>query len=544
MTWTYEDATRHHKFLALCDAWISDTNAGISRHRLKQLTHTAQRITLATEESNLRETKRGWEWAVPVDKFPLAYPGEKPPTSDEVGEQRFGVEIIEGKQTKVIYMIKDCHARPWCYDVSTKFTEGTRLTEVLDEAHSDSDEDRHRAVKEKKEQAASITHQRNSSMSAMAFNALKALAATGFRNTVSRKAEPKDADSSEDEQPVNPFAEAMASLKGDSKKTSTAAQRKPSGTSAPASGSSSIHTVSPGASVAPRPAVKAERPEPQSSVKGVDHLDADMFEEEEEDGPQAAQAEGEPRKQRGRPRKVVDLTEAATAMADEIKKKITELKPHVEGFKSACETWDLRDPKACKDAKKVQGDKATRIQTAVKKWDQLGKKVSPHKGAGCEDIDKFDKEITETMELLNSLMRVCKALHSMKVNLTVLLADVEICRQQGVQFGEAQLVQFKTWETDELLRVQKFDDLTCLYDVDSIKARFDAQSVDAMMQSSVWALETAVTRLFEDLTSTDFVNDSLSVVTLRSCTNAFLGKGDKLVSAAEMKQSLEVVELP
>ena len=100
VTWTYEDATRHHKFLALCDAWISDTNAGISRHRLKQLTHTAQRITLAKEESNLRETKRGWGWAVPVDKFSLAYPGEKPPTSDEVGEQRFGVEIIEGKKRR------------------------------------------------------------------------------------------------------------------------------------------------------------------------------------------------------------------------------------------------------------------------------------------------------------------------------------------------------------------------------------------------------------------------------------------------------------
>ena len=106
------------------------------------------------------------------------------------------------------------------------------------------------------------------------------------------------------------------------------------------------------------------------------------------------------------------------------------------------------------------------------------------------------------------------------------------------------MVQFKTWETDELLRLQKFDDLTCLYDVDSIKARFRAQSVDAMMQSSVWALQTTVTRPFEDLTSIDFVNDSPSVVTLRSCTNAFLGKGDKLVSAAEMKQSLEVVELP
>ena len=64
---------------------------------MKQLQGTADKLMLTKEESNMREVARAWEWAVPVDKFHLAYPGQQCPTPEQVGENRCGNEKIDGK---------------------------------------------------------------------------------------------------------------------------------------------------------------------------------------------------------------------------------------------------------------------------------------------------------------------------------------------------------------------------------------------------------------------------------------------------------------
>ena len=201
IAWTYEDATRHHKFLAFCDAWIADTNAGITRHKLKQLSTTAERITLTKEESSMRDVVRAWEWAVPVDKFSLAYPGQKCPTPEQVVENRFGKEKIDGKITGCIYTVKDAVARVFCYELRTSFSEGTRLSEVLDEARSDSDEERFKTVRDKQQKAAAVTHERAASMTAVAFNALKAFSAPAPTQDSPQNAE----DDTSDDEPIHLF---------------------------------------------------------------------------------------------------------------------------------------------------------------------------------------------------------------------------------------------------------------------------------------------------------------------------------------------------
>ena len=113
-----------------------------------------------------------------------------------------------------------------------------------------------------------------------------------------------------------------------------------------------------------------------------------------------------------------------------------------------------------------------------------------------------------------------------------------------VELGRAKLVQFICWNSEEHLRVQNFDGLASLYTEDRIKARF-GEEPDAALQSSGLALEMTVTRLFEDPTPGDLMNDSASVCALRSCLGWFVDKSSKsneLVNGKAMATPLPMVE--
>ena len=128
----------------------------------------SDRAAHAVGETESRSSQRSWEQCCPVSKFHEAFGPDATLPEEETG--RFGTEVIDGLETKVLYFLKDGIVRPHCYDILQQTTSAVQKRTTLAEVASDSEEDMVEALDKKAKAAAEAIADKMKTQKAMSIS--------------------------------------------------------------------------------------------------------------------------------------------------------------------------------------------------------------------------------------------------------------------------------------------------------------------------------------------------------------------------------------